>query len=30
MTKRLIARYGQDAVMIGCIEPLKLAVIQAP
>jgi hypothetical protein len=30
MSRRLIQKYGEDAVMIGCIEPLKLAVIQAP
>lgn len=28
--KMLIAKYGEEAVMAGCVEPLKLAVIQAP
>ena len=28
--KGLLQKYGQNSVMIGCIEPLKLAVIQAP
>jgi hypothetical protein len=26
--KSLLQKYGQDSVMVGCIEPLKLAVIQ--
>jgi hypothetical protein len=30
MARRLVQKYGEDAAMIGCIEPLKLAVIQAP
>ncbi len=30
ITQRLLAKYEQDAVMIGCIEPLKLALIQSP
>ena len=30
ISKRLLQKYGEDAVMIGCIEPLKLAVLQAP
>jgi hypothetical protein len=30
MSRRLVQKYGDDAVMVGCIEPLKLAVIQAP
>jgi hypothetical protein len=30
ISKRLLQKYGEDAVMIGCIEPLKLAVVQAP
>ena len=30
IAQELAPRYGEDAVMIGCIEPLKLAVIQAP
>jgi hypothetical protein len=30
ISKRLLQNYGEDAVMVGCIEPLKLAVIQAP
>jgi hypothetical protein len=28
--KRLLEKYREDSVMIGCIEPLKIAVIQAP
>lgn len=27
---RLAQKYGEDSVMVGCIEPLKLAVIQSP
>jgi hypothetical protein len=27
--KDLLQKYGQDSVMVGCIEPLKLAVIQS-
>ena len=30
IAQRLLAKYDQDAVMIGCIEPLKLALIQSP
>jgi hypothetical protein len=30
MARRLVQKYGEDAAMIGCIEPLKLAVVQAP
>ena len=30
MSRRLVQKYGKDAAMITCIEPLKLAVIQAP
>jgi hypothetical protein len=29
IAKKLIAQYGEEAVMVGCIEPLKLAVVQA-
>jgi hypothetical protein len=28
--KRLLQKYGEDAVMVGCIEPIKTALIQAP
>jgi hypothetical protein len=28
--EKLLQKYDEDAVMIGCIEPLKLAVLQAP
>jgi hypothetical protein len=28
ISKSLLQKYGQDSVMVGCIEPLKLAVIQ--
>ena len=28
ISKNLLQKYGQDSVMIGCIEPFKLAVIQ--
>jgi hypothetical protein len=28
ISESLLQKYGQDSVMIGCIEPLKLAVIQ--
>jgi hypothetical protein len=30
ISKRLLQKYGEDAVMIGCIEPLKTAILQAP
>ena len=26
---RLSAKYGEDAAMVGCVEPLKFAVMQA-
>jgi hypothetical protein len=29
ISKDLLQKYGQDSVMVGCIEPLKLAVIQS-
>lgn len=29
IAKPLVARFGEEAVMVGCIEPLKLAVVQA-
>jgi hypothetical protein len=29
IARKLIAAYGEEAVMVGCVEPLKLAVIQA-
>ena len=29
ISKDLLKKYGQDSVMVGCIEPLKLAVIQS-
>jgi hypothetical protein len=29
ISKDLVQKYGQDSVMVGCIEPLKLAVIQS-
>jgi hypothetical protein len=29
IAKRLLAKYGEDSVMNGCVEPLKLAVIQS-
>jgi hypothetical protein len=29
ISKDLLPKYGQDSVMVGCIEPLKLAVIQS-
>ncbi len=28
ISKRLLQKYGRDSVMIGCIEPFKLAMIQ--
>jgi hypothetical protein len=28
IAERLLAKYGQDSVMVGCIEPFKLALIQ--
>lgn len=28
--KDLLQKYGQNSVMVGCVEPLKLAVLQAP
>lgn len=28
--QRLLRKYPEDAVMVGCIEPLKMAVIEAP
>ena len=28
IAKDLLKKYGQDSVMIGCIEPFKLAVVQ--
>jgi len=30
VAKRLREKYGEDEVMMSCVEPLKLAVIQAP
>ncbi len=27
--KNLQQKYGRDSVMVGCVEPLKLAVIQS-
>ena len=30
ISKRLLGKYGEDEVMMSCVEPLKLAVIQAP
>ena len=29
ISKNLLRKYGQDSVMVGCIEPLKVAVIQS-
>ena len=29
ITDKLVPKYGEEAVMVGCIEPFKLAVIQA-
>jgi hypothetical protein len=29
IARELIGRYGEDSVMVGCIEPFKLAVIQS-
>jgi hypothetical protein len=29
ISKDLLQKYGQDSVMVGCIEPFKLAVIQS-
>jgi hypothetical protein len=29
VSKNLLQKYGQDSVMVGCVEPLKLAVIQS-
>ena len=29
ISKDLLQKYGQDSVMVGCIEPMKLAVIQS-
>jgi len=29
ISRDLLQKYGQDSVMVGCIEPLKLAVIQS-
>ena len=29
ISKDLLQKYGQDSVMVGCVEPLKLAVIQS-
>ncbi len=29
IAKPLVAKYGEEPVMVGCIEPLKLAVVQA-
>lgn len=29
ISKDLVPKYGQEAVMVGCIEPLKLAVIRS-
>ena len=28
ISKRLLQKYGRDSVMIGCIEPFKLAIVQ--
>ena len=28
ISKKLLQKYGRDSVMIGCIEPFKLAMIQ--
>ena len=30
ISRRLREKYGEDEVMMSCVEPLKLAVIQAP
>ncbi|MFN8009084.1 MAG: hypothetical protein U0V70_19065 [Terriglobia bacterium] len=30
ISQRLLKKYGEDEVMMSCVEPLKLAVIQAP
>jgi len=30
IAKRLLKKYGEDAVVAGCIEPMKKAVLQAP
>ncbi len=29
IARKLIAEYGEETVMVGCVEPLKLAVVQA-
>jgi hypothetical protein len=29
ISQRLLEKYGQDSVMVGCVEPLKLAVLQS-
>jgi len=29
ISERLLQKYGQDSVMVGCIEPFKLAVVQS-
>ncbi len=29
LAQRLLQRYGEDSVMVGCIEPFKLAVLQS-
>jgi hypothetical protein len=29
ISQHLLKKYGQDSVMVGCIEPFKLAVIES-
>jgi hypothetical protein len=29
ISQKLLEKYGEDSVMVGCVEPLKLAVLQS-